>query len=100
MINIFPYSIAQIERCSSQSDSLRQKGRNVRIINNVKMRFPQLIDSTKRKAIFETFKNINSLTDREKAGIPGIIENSIISPNNQQLAKSPKMIKIKKKNGE
>ena len=98
--NIFPYSIAQIERCSSQSDLLRQKGRNVRIINNVKMRFPQLIDSTKRKAIFETFKNINSLTDREKAGIPGIIENSIISPNNQQLAKSPKMIKIKKKNGE
>ena len=94
--NNFSSGIAQIERCSSQSDLLKQKGRNIKNIKNEKMRLPQVIDMAKKKAIFETFRNINSFTDREKKGIPGIIEYTPNFSNNQQVAKSPRMIKIKK----
>ena len=94
--NNFSSGIAQIERCSSQSDLLKQKGRNIKNNKNEKMRLPQVIDMAKKKAIFETFRNINSFTDREKKGIPGIIEYTPNFSNNQQVAKSPRMIKIKK----
>ena len=60
------------------------------------MRLPQVIDMAKKKAIFETFRNINSFKKKKKKGIPGIIEYTPNFSNNQQVAKSPRMIKIKK----
>lgn len=87
-------NIAQIERSGSQSQMNFPRAKNSRIINSVRVRLPQVVDMAKKKAIFETFKNINSLSDREKVIINGYL------PKNQSFIDSPKIIKIKKKEKE
>ena len=85
-------NIAQIERSSSQSQLNFKKGRNARIINSVKVKLPQVVDMARRKAIFETFKNINSLSDRDKYTV------NEYSQRNLSRIDSPRILKIIKKN--
>ena len=56
------------------------------------MRLPQVVDMAKKKAIFDTFKNISSVSEREKLTIKEY------SLKNQLRINSPKIVKIKKKN--
>ena len=85
-------NIAQIERSSSQSQLNFKKGRNARIINSVKVKLPQVVDMARKKAIFETFKNINSLSDRDKYTV------NEYSQRNLSRIDSPRILKIMKKN--
>ena len=85
-------NIAQIERSSSQSQLNFKKGRNARIINSVKVKLPQVVDMARKKAIFETFKNINSLSDRDKYTV------NEYSQRNLSRIDSPRILKIIKKN--
>ena len=85
-------NIAQIERSSSQSQLNFKKGRNARIINSVKVKLPQVVDMARKKAIFETFKNINSLSDRDKYTV------NEYSQKNLSRIDSPRILKIIKKN--
>ena len=85
-------NIAQIERSSSQPQLNFIKGRNARIINSVKVKLPQVVDMARKKAIFETFKNINSLSDRDKYTV------NEYSQRNLSRIDSPRILKIIKKN--
>ena len=85
-------SIAQIERCSSQPKMAIKSGRNKKSNNNEKMLLPQVVDLARKKAFLDSFKNINSASDKEKS-----ILNDYTLRNLIRLY-SPKIIKIKKKN--
>ena len=83
-------NIAQIERSSSQTDITFPKGRNMKSVNTEKVKLPQVVDMAKKKAIFETFKNINSIADKDKLTINEYSQRT-------KLGFSPKILKIKKK---
>ena len=84
-------NIAQIERSSSQPKLPISKGRNQRTDNNDKMLLPQVVDMARKKAILDSFKNVNSASDREKSTL------SDYSLKNFVRLYSPKILKIKKK---
>ena len=85
-------NIAQIERSNSLPKMAVIKGRNLKSVNSERMRLPQVVDMAKKKAIFDTFKNISSVSEREKLTIKEY------SLKNQLRINSPKIVKIKKKN--
>ena len=85
-------NIAQIERSNSLPKMAVIKGRNLKSVNSERMKLPQVVDMAKKKAIFDTFKNISSLSEREKFTIKEY------SLRNQIRINSPKILKIKKKN--
>ena len=86
-------NIAIIERNNSQPKLPIKKGRNQNNINNEKnekMQLPQVVDMARRKAIIDTFKNINSSTDKDKVTINEyLIKNAlrITSPRNSEVKK-------------
>ena len=67
------------------------KGRNQRTDNSDKMLLPQVVDMARKKAILDSFKNVNSASDREKSTL------SDYSLKNFVRLYSPKILKIKKK---
>ena len=85
-------NIAQIERSNSLPKMAVIKGRNLKSVNSERMRLPQVVDMAKKKAIFDTFKNISSVSEREKLTIKEY------SLKNELRINSPKIVKIKKKN--
>ena len=85
-------NIAQIERSSSQPKMPIKKGsRNLKSDNSDKMLLPQVVDLARKKAILDSFKNVNSASDREKSTI------NDYSLKNLVRLYSPKILKIKKK---
>ena len=85
-------NIAQIERSSSQPKMPIKKGsRNLKSDNSDKMLLPQVVDLARKKAILDSFKNVNSASDREKSTI------NDYSLKNLVRLYSPKILKVKKK---
>ena len=81
-----------IERSSSQPKLPLKKGRNQKGIINEKMQLPQVVDMARKKAIFDTFKNISSCSDKDRIKINEYLIKNVLRIN------SPKVVKIKKKN--
>ena len=81
-----------IERSSSQPKLPLKKGRYQKGIINEKMQLPQVVDMARKKAIFDTFKNISSCSDKDRITINEYLIKNVLSIN------SPKVVKIKKKN--
>ena len=81
-----------IERSSSQPKLPLKKRRNQKGIINEKMQLPQVVDMARKKAIFDTFKNISSCSDKDRIKINEYLIKNVLSIN------SPKVVKIKKKN--
>ena len=81
-----------IERSSSQPKLPLKKGRNQKGIINEKMQLPQVVDMARKKAIFDTFKNISSCSDKDRITINEYLIKNVLRIN------SPKVVKIKKKN--
>ena len=81
-----------IERSSSQPKLPLKKGRNQKCIINEKMQLPQVVDMARKKAIFDTFKNISSCSDKDRIKINEYLIKNVLRIN------SPKVVKIKKKN--
>ena len=81
-----------IERSSSQPKLPLKKRRNQKGIINEKMQLPQVVDMARKKAIFDTFKNISSCSDKDRITINEYLIKNVLSIN------SPKVVKIKKKN--
>ena len=92
MFNYTYDNIAQIERSNSLPKMAVIKGRNLKSVNSERMKLPQVVDMAKKKAIFDTFKNISSVSDREKLTIKEY------SLKDQLRINSPKILKIRKKN--
>ena len=81
-----------IERSSSQPKLPLKKGRNQKGIINEKMQLPQVVDMARKKAIFDTFKNISSCSNKDRITINEYLIKNVLRIN------SPKVVKIKKKN--
>ena len=81
-----------IERSSSQPKLPLKKGRYQKGIINEKMQLPQVVDMARKKAIFDTFKNISSCSDKDRITINEYLIKNVLRIN------SPKVVKIKKKN--
>lgn len=81
-----------IERSSSQPKLPLKTGRNQKGIINEKMQLPQVVDMARKKAIFDTFKNISSCSDKDRITINEYLIKNVLRIN------SPKVVKIKKKN--
>ena len=81
-----------IERSSSQPKLPLKKGRYQKGIINEKMQLPQVVDMARKKAIFDTFKNISSCSDKDRIKINEYLIKNVLRIN------SPKVVKIKKKN--
>ena len=81
-----------IERSSSQPKLPLKKRRNQKGIINEKMQLPQVVDMARKKAIFDTFKNISSCSDKDRITINEYLIKNVLRIN------SPKVVKIKKKN--
>ena len=81
-----------IERSSSQPKLPLKKRRNQKGIINEKMQLPQVVDMARKKAIFDTFKNISSCSDKDRIKINEYLIKNVLRIN------SPKVVKIKKKN--
>ena len=81
-----------IERSSSQPKLPLKKRRNQKGIINEKMQLPQVFDMARKKAIFDTFKNISSCSDKDRITINEYLIKNVLRIN------SPKVVKIKKKN--
>ena len=81
-----------IERSSSQPKLPLKKGRNQKDIINEKMQLPQVVDMARKKAIFDTFKNISSCSNKDRITINEYLIKNVLRIN------SPKVVKIKKKN--
>ena len=81
-----------IERSSSQPKLPLKTGRNQKGIINEKMQLPQVVDMARKKAIFDTFKNISSCSDKNRIKINEYLIKNVLRIN------SPKVVKIKKKN--
>ena len=85
-------NIAQIERSNSLPKMAVIKGRNLKSVNSERMKLPQVVDMAKKKAIFDTFKNISSVSEREKLSIKEY------TLKDQLRINFPKILKIRKKN--
>ena len=81
-----------IERSSSQPKLPLKKGRYQKGIINEKMQLPQVVDMARKKAIFDTFKNISSCSNKDRITINEYLIKNVLRIN------SPKVVKIKKKN--
>ena len=81
-----------IERSSSQPKLPLKKGLNQKGIINEKMQLPQVVDMARKKAIFDTFKNISSCSNKDRITINEYLIKNVLRIN------SPKVVKIKKKN--
>ena len=81
-----------IERSSSQPKLPLKKRRNQKGIINEKMQLPQVVDMARKKAIFDTFKNISSCSNKDRITINEYLIKNLLRIN------SPKVVKIKKKN--
>ena len=81
-----------IERSSSQPKLPLKKGRNQKGIINEKMQLPLVVDMARKKAIFDTFKNISSCSNKDRITINEYLIKNVLRIN------SPKVVKIKKKN--
>ena len=81
-----------IERSSSQPKLPLKTGRNQKGIINEKMQLPQVVDMARKKAIFDTFKNISSCSNKDRITINEYLIKNVLRIN------SPKVVKIKKKN--
>ena len=81
-----------IERSSSQPKLPLKKRRNQKGIINEKMQLPQVVDMARKKAIFDTFKNISSCSNKDRITINEYLIKNVLRIN------SPKVVKIKKKN--